>query len=367
MRQYYTGLIRLFGRPPDLPSPTTRAHRGQAIRSKSGLPTGRQAIRYCPCRGSLPNPLHLHPRLSSINQPQFLIMEKKDLYFHYQESGKINPLGLVMAYGICAALGIFLGYIYSLIVILLPLVYINFLITCGFGLILGVINRIVVRLTHNRNKKSQLVLALFSGLLSTYFQWIAYLLFAIDGEIPSLSLYLSNLHWIVYPQELYALVAELNSIGLWSIFGAPLNGPVLTFIWFLEAFIIIGMPIIAVYKTKVYPYSEFLGDWYPKFTLHHHFESIATVNKLLTDLQRDTLSAIKALGNGTGNRHTKIHVFYAKDEDKQYLTFEKIFIEGQGTGKTISTVLINNFTIDRKTAESILANFDHKREKTEII
>lgn len=292
-------------------------------------------------------------------------MEDKNLY--YQESMKINPIGLTLSYVVCLILGLFLGYVYTLITIFMPIIYVNFLLTFGFGLTLGVINRILIRLTHNRYKKSQLIQAFISGVLANYFQWTAYILYAYNGDIPSLSDYLSNVHWIVVPQNFFHAIAEINKVGLWSIFGITFNGFGLTVIWMLEALIIIALPIVAVYRTKIYPYSELLGKWYPKYTLFKDFEYISTSNKLLKDLQLDTLSVLQGLGKGTGHRHSKIHLFYHKKEEKQYLTFETIFVEGQGKGKLNSNILINNFTIDKRTADLILDKFEHNKETVDII
>lgn len=126
-------------------------------------------------------------------------------------------------------------------------------------------------------------------------------------------------------------------------------------------------PIVAIVKTKIYPYSEFLGKWYDKYTLFKDFESISTVTKLKGELSTDPLKSIDSLGKGTGLRHTKVHLFYLKHEDKQYLTFEKIFIEGQGKGKKNSSIAINNFQINKSDADLILEKYENKRERIEVI
>jgi len=64
-------------------------------------------------------------------------------------------------------------------------------------------------------------------------------------------------------------------------------------------------------------------------------------------------------------RHKKIHLFYLEDENKQYLTFEKIYIEGKGNKN--STTVINNMTIDKPAAKSIMEEFANKRNRIEVI
>lgn len=292
-------------------------------------------------------------------------MENQDLF--YQESGRVDPLRLVLSYVLCLIVALFLGYVYTGIIIFIPIVYLNFLITAGFGMILGFICKLSVRLTHNRDKRSQFTQAIVIGIFANYFQWTAYILYAYEGGIPEISEYLQNLHWIMVPRYFVSAIIDINRVGLWSVFGFTFNGFGLTVVWLIEALIIIAGPILAVHKTKIYPYSEKLNKWYPKYTLFNDFEPVVTVNKLIRDLTDDPLQAIKDLGKGNGLRHTKIHLFYFKDEENQFLTFEKIYIESQGRGNKNSSVLINNFKISKEVADTILSNYKHKIEKTEII
>ena len=292
-------------------------------------------------------------------------MENQELF--YQESGRIDPLKQSFSYIICIGLSLILGYIYSVIIIIIPIVYLNFLITVGFGTMLGLICRTLIRFSHNRNKKSQIIQAVIIGLLANYFQWTAYILFAYNDAIPSIGLYLENLEWIIIPKNFFAALFEINRIGTWGMFGITFNGFALTFIWIIEFLIIITGPIIAVVKTKSYPYSEHLQKWYFKYTLFKDFESISTAKRFINELASEPIRVIENLGNGSGLRHTKIHLFYLKDETKQYLTFERIFIEGQGKGKKNSTIVINNFMISKSDAEDLLNKFENKRERIKVI
>lgn len=291
-------------------------------------------------------------------------MEKEKLY--YQESMKVNLLGLIFSYVLCLVAALFLGYAYSVITIFIPLIYINFLITIGFGLALALGVRIAVRTSHNRNKKSHYILAFIVVLMAVVFQWATYILYVVDGEVPSISVYLSNVYWIVLPHVFFPVIAEINEVGMWSILGLTFNGVSLSFIWLLEAVVIMALPIIAVYKTKVYPYSELNGKWYPKYTLNQDFESVTGVTSFLNYLTVDPGSAIEDLGRGLGHRHSKVHVFYHKNENKQYLSLEKVLIEKQGTGKRNSEVVINNFEIDRNTAQEILEKFPNRKERIQV-
>lgn len=292
-------------------------------------------------------------------------MENHNLY--YQESKKLNPIGFAIAYAIYLVVALVLGYIYSVITTIVPFVYLNVVITIGLGLILGFVIRITVRLTHNRNKRSQYIQAFALGFLVSLFQWVTYMIQLFAGDIPSLSMFFSNLFEVVLPQNFFPMMATINKVGVWSIFGVTLNGFWLGFIWVFETIIIISMPIVAVYHTKVYPYSELLRKWYPKYTLIQDFESVSTLNQLEKRLSINSLVAIQDLGKGTGYRHSKIHLFYHKNETRHYLTIEKVYIEGRGTGKKKSELVVNNFEINKGAAQSILDSFESKKERIDIL
>jgi hypothetical protein len=235
----------------------------------------------------------------------------------------------------------------------------------GLGIILGMTSKTLVRLTHNRNKRSQLVQALIFGLFAYYFQWGAFVLYAVTGELPSISEYFTFAGWIIFSKPYIDVITEINRIGMWSMFGIPFNSYALTIIWIIEFLIIIGLPIYAIYKANVFPYSELLKKWFPKLTINNDFEPIATVGLLTQNLNENALKAIQDLGYGTASRYSKIHIFYLKDEESQYLSVEKIFIERKGN-KNCDT-LIDNFPIDTTTAKSILESFSFKRERFEVI
>lgn len=292
-------------------------------------------------------------------------MDNKELY--YQESGQVSVSKQIMSYVISIGLVLLLGYLYSVIMIFIPIVYLNFLITVGYALLLGLICRVLVRVSHTRNKNYQIIQAVVIGLLANYFQWTSYILYAYNGAIPNIELYFSHLHWIILPKNFFTAIAEINKFGTWSIFGFTFNGIGLTAIWLIEFIIIMAGPIVAIVQTKVYPYSELLEKWYPKYTLFKDFESISAINKLIGELSSDPLKSIDSLGKGTGLRHSKIHIFYLDDEDKQYLTFENIFIEGQGKGKKDCSIVINNFKIKKSDAKLILEKYENKRERTDVI
>lgn len=284
---------------------------------------------------------------------------------YYKESEQINLIKEVFSYVICIVLASILGYLYAILTIFNPVLYLSFLTTVGFGFILGLICRGLVRLSHNRSKKHQIIQAIIIGILGNYAQWTAYILYVFNETVPPFGLYIDNLHWFVFSENFFAAIVKINTVGIWSIFGITFKGFVLTIVWVIEFLIIAVLPVIAVIKAPTRPYSELLKKWYPKYTLIKDFESISTGNQFRGHLKSAPLEAIDSLQKGNGLRYSKIHLFYLKDEEAQYLTLEKIFIGGKG--KKDSSIIINNFLINQSDVEQIFKKYDYKKEQMGII
>ena len=251
----------------------------------------------------------------------------------YQESNQFNPRGLAIACVASLIVSLFLGYFYTILTLLIPLVYANFFITVGLGFAMAMASKYLIRLGHIRHFNSKLALGILAGLFANYFQWAAYITYAFQGHFPSFGDYLSNIGWVFSPKLFFLVISEINKSGLWSMFGMQINGFVLTAIWFIEFLIILAVPVLLVLQAKSYPYSEKLGKWYKKYTLFDDFEPISAVHLLIENLQKDAVAVIQSLQPGSGWRHSKIHLLYLEEEDKQYLTIEKIYVENRGTGK----------------------------------
>src|SRR5690606_19760549 len=101
----------------------------------------------------------------------------------YQESGNFNLMCLIVATVIIIPFTWILGYIYSIAIIIIPIVYLKNLCTIGLGIAIGMLCRILVRLTHSRPKKTYYVLAVIAGLFANYFQWTVLISYLYIGKI----------------------------------------------------------------------------------------------------------------------------------------------------------------------------------------
>jgi len=66
------------------------------------------------------------------------------------------------------------------------------------------------------------------------------------------------------------------------------------------------------------------------------------------------------IGVGEAWRHTIIHVYYLTDDPHAYLDFESVSIEDRGKGKTETSLIIENFKIDKGDAKVLMEEYNAK-------
>lgn len=286
-------------------------------------------------------------------------MNKKSLF--YQESGNVNLVGTILTYLAVLIFTIFVGYIYNALILGVPLIYLNFFIAVGFGLGLAILLKVAFRFGKNRRKSSQLIFAVVAGLLANYFQWTAYVSYALEGGVTSFSTYFSNLGWIVLPQNFFPTISKINSVGMWSMFGMTFNGVLLTIVWVVEFFIILGIPVYLVWQFKTVPFSEKLNRWYERYTLEDDFESFFYPEPLLKQFDVNPLDTIANFKYGNALRHSKVYIYYLEKEETQYLDFERVSVENQGKGKVHKSVIIDNYKLEDAVGKEILSKFRNKK------
>lgn len=290
----------------------------------------------------------------------------KDLY--YKESGEIDKAKLVIGALVMIAIIAAMAFCYGLLMSFIPLIYFNILITAGFGMLLGLLVRIVDRLTNSRNIKTNYILAIIAVIAANYFQWDYFLSYVLSGGLmPSIGQYLSNAFTFLFnPIDTFSLIGEIKNIGTWGFGDSMVNGPFLALVWVGEMLLIALLTFRTAIDKHVVPFAEKANQWYPKFTIIDDFESVASQKLIEPPLIENPLQALESLGNGMGWRHSKIHLFFLPEETDQYLTIERIYIEDQGRGSTNREVVINNFRLTTEQAASIMERFKTKQEKMEV-
>ncbi len=252
-----------------------------------------------------------------------------------------------------------ISYIYGVIIAVSPLVYFNFFITVGFGLTLGYGVRIISKLSSIIDKKTSTKISLASGALGIYFSWVVYILYflAQDSLFDS---YFIEPFLVFNPIEVFQIITEINTHGLWEIFGIPFNGWILAIIWMIEAAIIMIVSTLVVKNQPQSPFSLRHDKWYKKYILHKDFESIALQENFRKDLATNCKEVIGLLGNGLAYHHAMISIFFLEEENEQYLTVENV--RNDKSGKRInSTEVTHLLPISRDEAKELIEKYHGKK------
>ncbi|MGB0838504.1 MAG: hypothetical protein ACPGXL_00115 [Chitinophagales bacterium] len=288
---------------------------------------------------------------------------------YYQESGAANHFNFGIGIALVLVTSLILGYIYALLVNLVPIIYLNVMIAIGFGIALSFCIRLITRLIKNRNKRNRIILTILAIIFFTYFQWVAFVGSLIAGAmLPPLE-YLGLTTWITVPQEFFGIIGEIYKQGTWQLGlsdGIPMRELPLLSVWIVEI-ILIALPALKhLLDHTIHPFSEQQNKWYPKYILLKDFESMASSKIMEAQLNIGALKALKQLEKGSATQHSKVHLYYLDEEQKHYLSIDRIFIEKRGEGKTNRTSIIENYCIDTENAKGILTEFKNNQERINV-
>lgn len=185
-----------------------------------------------------------------------------DLY--YKPSGKFNLSGVALGLVGGFIVGLLLAYVYSYIISYIPFIYLNFLVTIGYGMALGAVIGLFMLWGNVRNRWVAASVALFVAFTSLYFSWAVWLsvLFA-KADIKFGALEIAQ-----QPGFLWETIKKLNETGVWSIGSlrarqsVPISGVILWLVWAAEALIVLGVPVIAaVGAMSTEPFCEACQSW----------------------------------------------------------------------------------------------------------
>ena len=145
-------------RAEDRKSPDVSVTESDAI-PKNGLMGGRS----CRCNNERPN----HDSIFA------LLLMQPVMFSAYRHSGKFGVHGPLLTLLAAGAAGFPLALVYAYVTTWLPFVYVNFLITVGYGALIGGIGAVILKVWV-RNNLVAAVGALVSGLLVLYLIWSAH-------------------------------------------------------------------------------------------------------------------------------------------------------------------------------------------------
>jgi hypothetical protein len=179
----------------------------------------------------------------------------------YRHSGKFSMLGIVLASCVGCVSAIVLGVVYSFAIVYIPFVYLNFLITCIFGFVLGGIIGWCARIGKIRDNFIVTAYSFVMSCIGLYFAWGADLIARLGFDLGFHSF---------EPTVIYKYIVWFYENGTWGIgHGVGNQGQVnnitgifLLIIWLAEAGLVIGITIGTARKIlSSRPFCEYCNQW----------------------------------------------------------------------------------------------------------
>jgi len=152
----------------------------------------------------------------------------------YRHSGKFAVQGPVLTLAAAVAAAVPLGYAYAYLMKWIPFIYLNVLITGGYGFLFGLLAAVVAKFGKVRNTGLAVILGLLAGAIALYFAWNGHVHSLIRDERP----------WLFMPAEVVNVMQILYEQGSWGMrSGGNVTGIPLAIVWIVEAGIIIGLSV----------------------------------------------------------------------------------------------------------------------------
>ena len=264
---------------------------------------------------------------------------------YYKPSGKFSLTFLLYFLLVSVIAFPILGLIYAYCIWYIPFIYINFFITLGFGLLVGLaITQFVIKKGKVRNPVLALIIGLIGGLFALYFHWSVWIDLVINaGESYGsnrIGITISNIEFlqvfslIFQPNLVFEYICKVNEYGTWGIRSATVSGTFLWIIWAIEFVMVIGISTFLAYLEAKKPFSESTNSWYEEFVLPA-FTYIENKEQLLIDIAKNNHAGFEFLSKDIDSKTDDHSIFtlYKSKSGKNYLSIENKTSKTDSKGK----------------------------------
>src|ERR1700690_1031081 len=124
----------------------------------------------------------------------------------YRHSGKFTAQGLLLPIAAAGVVGYPLGLAYAYLVRWIPIVYVNILVTAGYGYAFGWLTMRLLKTGKVRNTALAAACGALAGLIGVYWNW--------NGHIHVL---FENSPWFFRPHQILRAMGYLYEHGSWTI------------------------------------------------------------------------------------------------------------------------------------------------------
>ena len=290
---------------------------------------------------------------------------------YYKPSGKFSPVSFLYFIIACFAGLPLLGLLYAYAIWYIPFFYFHFIFTVIFGGLVGVlaIGMGVIKLGKVRNRAIGIFFGFFGGLVALYFHWAVWVDFVMNikrfSDSSSFGMPSSEIHfnevfsYVKHPAAFFQLIADINEKGVWTLRSLhdAVNGPFLSFIWIVEALIVLAGSMWGANITSKKPFCEVSKTWFEEKTLPA-FSYIQEKEKVISSLENDDADIFKDIvkAENLKESHSIFTVYYSKNEE-YYLTIKNktVVTDKNGKVKFKDDEFIEYISIDRTLREMLIA------------
>lgn len=179
---------------------------------------------------------------------------------YYAHSGRVPPLGLIGGIAAVLIVAPLAALVYVYCDVYIRFLYVKFLLTIAFGIVLGWAPAAAMRSGKVRNAALTQVMGLLSAALGYYCCWVLWIfvLLAKAGR------HILVLRLAQSPQRLIRVILLLNQTGTWGLKGTQtkVTGGALWFVWVVEAAIIFWFALKWAWRVaNERPFCESCGRW----------------------------------------------------------------------------------------------------------
>lgn len=283
--------------------------------------------------------------------------------FFYESTNKTDLKMLLLTSLSIFILVPILAYVYANLTWFMPIIYVNFLLTMVLGVAVSYIVEFVLWFGKCRSSRHALMIAIFAGLFTVYFQWAVWLqiVSSLEQGYTSGEKYELIIAYFINPATMLELMKLISDTGVWEIAGTTISGAILWLIWAIEAGIIIALIITRTRKFVHEPFCETSNKWATRYNLSG-LTSIQNPKDIKVELSNKNYADLEALVPADEMRaHAALTFYHCEMEDVYYLTINnKIVFIGTKEVKTINNFLVEYIKIDRTIAKQLIEKYGEK-------
>jgi hypothetical protein len=224
---------------------------------------------------------------------------------YYSHSGSFSPPGFMMALGIAVGAALVLAFVYAYFTVYIPVVgTITFVLSAGFGALVGAIAAKGLELGKVRNVGLSVVVVLVASLLGYYVSWAAWLHALLNKA--GFEVGLGEL--LTSPALMWDFIVAINESGSWTFKDLTPTGGFLWVLWALEAVLILGVAIfLGLALAAKVPFCERCNTWTRGALGVAFLDDQAPAEALRDRLEDKDLAAVEAIGAPTvGDRFYRL-------------------------------------------------------------